>query len=241
MGYQQRFSLFTNGRGAAAARRLHLLALFDFDVEIFDVRCATKNVPRRYLDLNQLAGTLPTELGMLAALTTMKAQENALTGSIPTELGLLTRLTSMWISNNAMERNIPSELGSMAAMEHLVLQYNHLSGTIPTELGRLTTMVRERDPCGCCIPPFASCAQATLAPRGRRMDPSLSLPERRPSQLTRSSAPTASRLKGYIVRRGELRTLPTNRRDGAGSDGCRRIWPFATMPFSDPSLLSWGR
>jgi hypothetical protein len=42
-----------------------------------------------------LTGTLPSELGLLTALTKLYLFDNALSGALPTELGLLTALVEL--------------------------------------------------------------------------------------------------------------------------------------------------
>ncbi|MEM0541254.1 hypothetical protein WFZ85_01375 [Flavobacterium sp. j3] len=49
---------------------------------------------------NNLAGTLPNELGDLSSLETLNLFRNDLTGSLPSSIGKLTKLTSLSIAFN---------------------------------------------------------------------------------------------------------------------------------------------
>ena len=96
------------------------------------------------LDDNDLAGTLPSDLGDLSSLTYLRLGDNRLTGSIPQALGKLTSLTSLTLDRNQLTGPIPSDLGNLTKLTSLWLgdfghagTKNQLSGTIPPELGNL--------------------------------------------------------------------------------------------------------
>ena len=81
---------------------------------------------------------IPTELGLLTdALTQMRLVDNQFTGPIPTQLGLLTRLTDLHLNKNQLTGAIPTELGQLTALRYLDIGSNRLMGPIPTELGFL--------------------------------------------------------------------------------------------------------
>jgi hypothetical protein len=116
------------------------------------------------LDANELAGSIPPELGHLSNLTYLSLRENQLSGSLPAALGELGSLTHldltlngltggipaaladagslrfMSLDNNQLTGPIPRELGSLAALEGLYLSENDLSGQIPPELGGLSSL-----------------------------------------------------------------------------------------------------
>ena len=97
-----------------------------------------------------LSGTMPTELGLLTALTSFSASctgpldsRDQVWGTLPSELGLLTALTYMALSNCDVGGTIPSELGLMTQTRSLsIIENLKLAGTIPSELGLLTAMTR---------------------------------------------------------------------------------------------------
>ena len=91
---------------------------------------------------NDLAGTLPTELGSLSNLQSLEINFNDLTGTIPAELGDLSTLRTLNLYGNDLSGAIPTELGSLANLTRLSLGANELTGAIPTELGDLSNLTR---------------------------------------------------------------------------------------------------
>ena len=89
---------------------------------------------------NLLTGTIPVELGSLAALGQLDLSENQLSGEIPTELGSLTNLLALRLNNNGLSGEIPAGLGKLTLLRALELQGNQLSGGIPVSLGSLTNL-----------------------------------------------------------------------------------------------------
>mmetsp|Transcript_44380 Transcript_44380/g.73984 ORF Transcript_44380/g.73984 Transcript_44380/m.73984 type:complete len:382 (-) Transcript_44380:114-1259(-) len=90
------------------------------------------------------SNTIPTEIGLLTALTSLGFYVNPnLVGTIPTEIGFLTELTTLSSYGNGLTGSIPTELGLLTNLaDELRLNVGPgqggLTGTIPTELGRLT-------------------------------------------------------------------------------------------------------
>ena len=93
-----------------------------------------------YLSDNNLAGSIPAELGLLTSLQDLSLFKNGLTGPIPAELGSLTNLQDLGLSKNGLTGPIPVELASLTSLEELVLFENSLTGPIPAELGSLTRL-----------------------------------------------------------------------------------------------------
>ncbi|HEY9628110.1 MAG TPA: DUF4347 domain-containing protein [Coleofasciculaceae cyanobacterium] len=89
---------------------------------------------------NNLAGSLPTELGNLSNLQDLTFNKNQLNGSIPSSLGNLNKLEIIALNNNQLSGSIPSELGSLSTLKTLNLSSNQLSGSLPTELGNLSNL-----------------------------------------------------------------------------------------------------
>ena len=58
----------------------------------FGVTCQGNSVTRLYLIINQLTGSIPSEVGSLSNLQFLGLNYNQLTGPIPSELGNLTNL-----------------------------------------------------------------------------------------------------------------------------------------------------
>ena len=86
----------------------------------FRVVCVSGEVTELQMQVNKLAGTIPSELGLLIEMTyRFYLYMNSLTGSIPSELGGLSKLVGMMqFESNSLTGSIPSELGSMAEMSH---------------------------------------------------------------------------------------------------------------------------
>ena len=97
-------------------------------------------VIRLNLNGNQLAGSIPAQIGALTNLVQMNLSGNQLNGPIPVELGKLTNLERLILHNNQLSGPIPVELGKLTNLEMLILQNNQLSGPIPVELGRLVKL-----------------------------------------------------------------------------------------------------
>ena len=75
---------------------------------------------------NSLYGGLPTELGLLTELRTLRLPANSLSGPIPTQLGLLQRLEVLDLYANQLEGDMPSELAALRNLRLLYLQNEHL-------------------------------------------------------------------------------------------------------------------
>ena len=89
---------------------------------------------------NNLRGPLPTVLGQLTNLESLRLSTNQLTGAIPPELGQLTNLSSLDLALNQLTGEIPSELVQFTNLSELNLLANQLTGEIPPELGQLTNL-----------------------------------------------------------------------------------------------------
>ena len=95
---------------------------------------------------NRLTGSIPPELGKLAALDSLllgpgwSSGANTLTGPIPPELGNLVRLLKLDLGHNDLSGTIPGEPGKLTRLVFLQLDYNQLTGKIPPELGKLTRL-----------------------------------------------------------------------------------------------------
>ena len=87
-----------------------------------------------------LTGEIPSEIGQLTNLVTLKLQYNELTGSIPPEIGNLTSLVKLDLRYNNLSGSIPTEVWSLTSLLELRIQKNQLSGTIPSAIGNLTEL-----------------------------------------------------------------------------------------------------
>ena len=88
---------------------------------------------------------------------------NDLTGSIPSEIGNLTNLTSLWLNSNDLTGSIPSEIGNLTNLTELRLEENQLTGEIPESICDLNINwisdtffnITENQLC----PPYPSCVE----------------------------------------------------------------------------------
>ncbi|KAL7521742.1 hypothetical protein ACHAWX_006427 [Stephanocyclus meneghinianus] len=77
---------------------------------------------------NNLGGPIPTEIGLMSHLETLRLNDNHFSGAIPTEIGQLVHLNELHMNNNDFVGVLPSELSSLLSLDFLVLANNHLEG-----------------------------------------------------------------------------------------------------------------
>ena len=107
----------------------------------FGVSCDTAGrVTGINLDLNNLAGTVPSELANLSKLTSLSFAGNQLTGGVPDLLGSLSKLTRIDLNWNRLSGAISPAIGGLTNLEYLYLDGNQLAGAIPAEFGRLSNL-----------------------------------------------------------------------------------------------------
>ena len=89
-------------------------------------------------------GTIPSQIGELTELRTLRITYGELVGEIPAELGSLSNLEILNISDfpgrSPVARRIPPELGGLSNLRELILSVNRLEGEIPAELGNLSNL-----------------------------------------------------------------------------------------------------
>eukprot|EP00750_Incisomonas_marina_P006920 INCI14740.4.p1 GENE.INCI14740.4~~INCI14740.4.p1 ORF type:complete len:1069 (-),score=150.17 INCI14740.4:136-3342(-) len=94
----------------------------------------SSEVTELQLCFNNLAGAIPSELGLLSTLTSIRLVGNVLTGAIPLELGSLVGLETLDLGNNSLTGRIPTTLGQLGSLRRLNLGRNQLTGSLPLEL-----------------------------------------------------------------------------------------------------------
>jgi Leucine-rich repeat (LRR) protein len=107
----------------------------------FGITVSGDHVTEIIMDLNNLQGNIPAELGNLSNLKSLWFNFNYLTGNIPPELGNLSNLEELFLIVNKLSGNIPAELGKLGNLRGLDLFFNRLSGSIPPELGNLGNLM----------------------------------------------------------------------------------------------------
>ncbi|CAB9498139.1 LRR receptor-like serine threonine-protein kinase At4g08850-like [Seminavis robusta] len=93
-----------------------------------------------WLDQNNLAGFLPTEIYLLSTLKTLSLGYNQIRGTISSHIGQLRSLEGLDMSTLQEAGNIPSEIGLSTTLRHIGLIGNNHQGHIPTELWLLTSL-----------------------------------------------------------------------------------------------------
>lgn len=104
------------------------------------VKISGGRVTELNLQAKILTGTIPAEIGDLAALTRLNLSHNYLTGPIPEEIGSLAELTTLNLRYNSLSGPIPPEIGQLAELTQLRLNRNNLEGGIIRELGKLAKL-----------------------------------------------------------------------------------------------------
>eukprot|EP00301_Raphidiophrys_heterophryoidea_P005494 c12297_g1_i3.p1 GENE.c12297_g1_i3~~c12297_g1_i3.p1 ORF type:complete len:465 (-),score=86.17 c12297_g1_i3:223-1617(-) len=81
------------------------------------------------LSLNNLTGTIPTQIGALTALTSLiLGGDRGLDGTLPSEIGCLTKLKHLHIFNCSLVGTIPSQIGLLTALTSLNVRDNSFTG-----------------------------------------------------------------------------------------------------------------
>ena len=105
----------------------------------YGVICEQGYVVELQLYYNQLAGTLPSEIGNLTHLKSLYLDRSQLSGPIPVEIGNLKELEVARFGGNQFN-SLPAELGNLSNLMFLEVWGNQLSGEIPVELGSLSKL-----------------------------------------------------------------------------------------------------
>lgn len=80
---------------------------------------------------NRLSGSIPKTIFDASQLEVLMLQSNRLTGSIPSYIGILQSLTTVTMSHNSLKGKIPKEIANLTKLEFLHFHENKLTGTAP--------------------------------------------------------------------------------------------------------------
>ena len=105
------------------------------------------------LDDNNLAGTIPPELGGLDELFGLYLRYNELSGPIPPELSKFEGIRDMFLSGNpGINGRLPPEMGYTGGLQYLTIDGTDLSGPLPLTFANLDLTRFYFDGDGVCIP-----------------------------------------------------------------------------------------
>jgi len=90
---------------------------------------------------NNLYGTIPTDLGLLSGLLSLKLADNPqINGTIPIEFYQLSFLQTLDLSKTSVAGTINSAILNMNQLNSLHLEYTSIGGILPSELGLLPNL-----------------------------------------------------------------------------------------------------
>ena len=89
---------------------------------------------------NNLLGAVPSELGELTKLRTLKLMNNDLSGTFPDIWADLDVLEFVDLSNNSFTGNMPSSLGSLVKLNTLYIENNNLDGELLSSIADLSLL-----------------------------------------------------------------------------------------------------
>ncbi|KAK4487134.1 hypothetical protein RD792_006449 [Penstemon davidsonii] len=106
-----------------------------------DDDCWMKWQSLAYLNIgsNNISGSIPNSIGLLANLLSLNLYNNNLSGQIPSSIQNCTKLVKIDFYDNKLVGSIPSLMGiSLSKLRILILRSNKLSGEIPTGICQLS-------------------------------------------------------------------------------------------------------
>eukprot|EP01083_Nonionella_stella_P263938 895961_1 len=86
------------------------------------------------LNHNNLAGTLPSEIGDFSKLTSLILSNNAIHGPIPSEIGNLHKIVHIDMTHNKLNGSVPDVFENLKAIEVVNFANNYLTGNIPPSM-----------------------------------------------------------------------------------------------------------
>jgi len=85
-------------------------------------------------------GKIPSSIGDLAQLTSLRLTGRALSGEIPESLYTLSNLSILNLGQNLLSGGLSSTIGRLSSLRFISLMDNHLGGSVPEEIGELSVL-----------------------------------------------------------------------------------------------------
>ncbi|KFK35080.1 hypothetical protein AALP_AA5G232600 [Arabis alpina] len=105
------------------------------------ITCTHERVTSLILTGRRLTGYIPSELGLLDSLTTLKLNLNNFSKPIPTHLFNAINLRYIDLSHNSITGTIPTQIKSLKNLTHINLSSNQLNGSLPESLTQLRSLI----------------------------------------------------------------------------------------------------
>jgi hypothetical protein len=142
---RQRFALATFGFGSDPDQWSNSTRWLDETRSVCSwsgIKCnANEQVTSIRLNENEVEGTLPPELSMLAdTLETIDVGNNHLQGRIPSDFTRLRNLNTLKLERNDLNGELPEQIGQMTSLKVFDFHYNAISGTIPDSIVNLENL-----------------------------------------------------------------------------------------------------
>lgn len=135
-------ALYNDTNGASWTNNTDWLGAEGTECSWYGVECDTDGkVIGLNLKLNNLVGSIPTELDGLSLVQYLDLGGNQLSGAIPESIAQLTNLNRIWLWGNQFTGAVPTFFGGMTQLTHLALGGNQFSGPIPASFGNLVNLL----------------------------------------------------------------------------------------------------
>lgn len=110
------------------------------DEQWFGVVCSENSIVELQLGENNLAGSIPHEIGVLTDLNLLSLSRNKLYGEIPASIGNLSHLVSLYLYKNQLSGPLPESMTELTNLRSMYVSENELSGSLPDEISDLTSL-----------------------------------------------------------------------------------------------------
>ncbi|KAF3668787.1 putative LRR receptor-like serine/threonine-protein kinase-like [Capsicum annuum] len=100
----------------------------------------SSTIEKLYIEGAHINGGIATGIGNMSGFTTLALGENNLAGSIPSDVGMLKQLQGLYLLDNKLQGHIPEALCHLSNLVHIMMSGNELTGVIPECKGNLSML-----------------------------------------------------------------------------------------------------